>query len=112
PITAPDPASMLEIGPLPGTEPSRDCPLCPRLVGLREDLRVEYPGWWNAPVRVFGDPQASIAVIGLAPGKHGANRTGRPFTGDSAGDLLFATLTKFGLAEGQYDRGVDDGLDL
>jgi uracil-DNA glycosylase family 4 len=86
--------------------------LCPRLVGLREECRAEYPDWWNAPVRAFGDPAASIAIIGLAPGKHGANRTGRPFTGDYAGDLLFATLAKFGLSEGNYAGKVDDELRL
>jgi uracil-DNA glycosylase family 4 len=98
--------------PLPGTEPSHDCPLCPRLVAFRESCRAEYPDWWNAPVRAFGDPSARIAIVGLAPGKHGANRTGRPFTGDFAGELLFATLAKLGLAEGQYDARVDDGLAL
>jgi uracil-DNA glycosylase family 4 len=72
--------------------------------------RDEHPDWWNGPVRAFGDPEAWLAIIGLAPGKHGANRTGRPFTGDYAGDLLFATLDKFGLSNGQYDSRVDDGL--
>ena len=94
------------------TEPSRDCPLCPRLVSLREALRVEHPDWWNAPVPALGDPGAWLAIVGLAPGKHGANRTGRPFTGDYAGDLLFATLEKFGLAEGRYAARPDDGLTL
>jgi uracil-DNA glycosylase family 4 len=98
--------------PLPGTEPPHDCPLCPRLVAFREACRAEYPDWWNAPVRAFGDPSARIAIVGLAPGKHGANRTGRPFTGDFAGELLFATLAKLGLAAGQYDARVDDGLVL
>lgn len=73
---------------------------------------MEFPGWWNAPVPAFGDPMAHIAIIGLAPGKHGANRTGRPFTGDFAGDLLFATLAKFGLTDGAYDRRIDDGMTL
>lgn len=98
--------------PLPDTEPPHDCPICPRLVQSRTDLRLEYPDWWNAPVPAFGDPLARIAVIGLAPGKHGANRTGRPFTGDYAGDLLFATLAKFGLSEGEYQSTPDDGLTL
>ncbi|MDF0488225.1 uracil-DNA glycosylase [Sphingomonas sp. H39-1-10] len=98
--------------PLPGTEPPHDCPLCPRLVALRESLRVEYPGWWNAPVPALGDPDAWLGIIGLAPGKHGANRTGRPFTGDYAGDLLFATLAKFGLASGVYEARPDDSLRL
>lgn len=98
--------------PLPMTEPPRDCPLCPRLVAFREALRVEHPGWWNAPVRAFGDPAARIAIVGLAPGKHGANRTGRPFTGDYAGELLFATLSKFGLTTGAYLARADDGFTL
>lgn len=78
--------------------PPRDCPRCPRLVDLREALRIEQPEWWNAPVPAIGDPDAWLLVVGLAPGKHGANRTGRPFTGDAAGGLLFTTLGKFGLA--------------
>ncbi len=98
--------------PIADTEPPRDCPLCPRLVGLREDLRAEYPDWWNAPVNAFGDPGAWLAIVGLAPGKHGANRTGRPFTGDYAGDLLFSTLTKFGLAAGTYAGAPEDDLAL
>lgn len=98
--------------PLPGTEPPRDCPRCPRLVAFRHACQVEYPDWWNAPVPLFGDPDAWLALAGLAPGKHGANRTGRPFTGDYAGDLLFATLAEFGLSRGVYDARVDDGLTL
>lgn len=98
--------------PIPETEPSRDCPRCPRLVTFREELRGEYPDWWNAPVPAFGDPDAWLAIVGLAPGKHGANRTGRPFTGDHAGELLFATLAKFGLATGRYDARPDDGFAL
>jgi uracil-DNA glycosylase family 4 len=98
--------------PLSALEPPRDCPLCPRLVAFRHTCRSEYPDWWNAPVPAFGDPGAWLAVIGLAPGKHGANRTGRPFTGDYAGDLLYATLDKFGLSSGRYDARSDDGLQL
>lgn len=98
--------------PLPGTEPPHDCPRCPRLVALRRECRTEYPNWWNAPVYAFGDRGAWLAFAGLAPGKHGANRTGRPFTGDYAGDLLFATLAEFGLSNGRYDARVDDGLTL
>jgi len=98
--------------PLPAAEPPHDCPLCPRLVAFREDLRIEHPDWWNAPVPAFGDPDAWLCIIGLAPGKHGANRTGRPFTGDYAGDLLFATLAKFGFTRGAYDARPDDGLTL
>jgi len=102
----------LATSPAPRAEPPRDCPLCPRLVAFREALRVEHPGWWNAPVPAFGDPEAWLGIVGLAPGKHGANRTGRPFTGDFAGLLLFQTLLKFGLADGQYDARSDDGLQL
>ncbi len=98
--------------PMPETEPPHDCPLCPRLVAFRELLQAQHPDWWNAPVPAFGDPQGWLAIAGLAPGMHGANRTGRPFTGDYAGDLLFATLAKFGLTEGVYDGRPDDGLAL
>jgi uracil-DNA glycosylase family 4 len=86
--------------------------LCPRLVALRYDLRAEHPGWWNAPVPAFGDRDAWLAIVGLAPGMRGANRTGRPFTGDYAGDLLFSTLLKLGLAEGDYRGDPADGLRL
>jgi uracil-DNA glycosylase family 4 len=105
-------ASLLSPSPIPKAEPSRDCPLCPRLVAFREELRAEYPDWWNAPVPAFGDPKAWLGIVGLAPGKHGANRTGRPFTGDLAGVLLFETLLKFGLAQGRYEERIDDGLRL
>lgn len=98
--------------PLAPSEPSRDCPHCPRLVALRDQLRDAHADWWNAPVPAFGDPDAWLAIIGLAPGKHGANRTGRPFTGDAAGDLLFRTLDKFGLSDGSYGSAADDGLTL
>jgi uracil-DNA glycosylase family 4 len=98
--------------PVPHAEPPRDCPLCPRLVAFREGLRVEHPDWWNAPVPVFGHPDAWLGIVGLAPGMHGANRTGRAFTGDYAGLLLYRTLLKFGLAEGSYDERSDDGLAL
>jgi uracil-DNA glycosylase family 4 len=97
---------------LPDTEPPHDCPLCPRLVSFREGLRGEHPDWWNAPVPAFGDRQAWLAIVGLAPGMKGANRTGRPFTGDFAGDLLFATLAKFGFTRGKYEGHPDDGLTL
>jgi len=103
---------MFAPSPIPTTEPPRDCPLCPRLVAFREELRAEHPDWWNAPVNAFGDPAAWLGIIGLAPGKHGANRTGRPFTGDFAGDLLFATLDKFGLSSGRYEGRPDDDLRL
>lgn len=98
--------------PLSSTEPPHDCPLCPRLVALREEIAAEHPDWWNAPVPAWGDPKAWLALIGLAPGKHGAHRTGRPFTGDYAGDLLFETLLDHGLAQGSYDAHVDDRLRL
>jgi uracil-DNA glycosylase family 4 len=98
--------------PVPAQEAPRDCPLCPRLVRFREELRCEHPGWWNAPVPHFGDPDAWLAICGLAPGKNGANRTGRPFTGDYAGVLLYETLLKFGLAQGEYGETPDDTLRL
>ena len=104
--------SPADLSPLPQAEAPRDCPLCPRLVAFRHECRAEHPGWWNAPVPAFGDPAAWLAIIGLAPGKHGANRTGRPFTGDFAGELLYATLQKFGLAEGEYRADPFDGLRL
>jgi uracil-DNA glycosylase family 4 len=96
----------------PEFEAPPDCPLCPRLVAFREALRAEYPDWWNSPVPHYGDPAAWLAICGLAPGKHGANRTGRPFTGDHAGVLLYETLRKFGLAEGEYEERPDDSLRL
>ena len=91
-----------DLSPIPQAEAPRDCPLCPRLVRLRQDLRIEHPDWWNAPVPAFGDAKAWLAIVGLAPGKRGANRTGQPFTGDFSGEFFFATLLKLGLAEGQY----------
>ncbi len=103
---------MFPESPVPDLEAPRDCPLCPRLVGFREALREEHPGWWNAPVPHFGDPEAWLVLCGLAPGKQGANRTGRPFTGDFAGVLLYRTLLKFGLAEGTFAERPDDGLRL
>jgi uracil-DNA glycosylase family 4 len=98
--------------PVPDVEAPRDCPLCPRLVDFRLQLRAAHPDWWNAPVPAFGDPDAWLAIVGLAPGMWGANRTGRPFTGDHAGHLLFETLLRFGLAEGEYRETPDDGLRL
>jgi uracil-DNA glycosylase len=105
-------ASPADRSPLPNAEPPRDCPLCPRLVAFRQDCRAEYPDWWNAPVPAFGDPEAWLAIVGLAPGKHGSNRTGRPFTGDYAGDLLFSTFARYGLSEGDYRADPGDGLTL
>ena len=92
--------------------PDRDCPLCPRLVEFREAQRVKFPDWHNAPVASFGALDARFLIVGLAPGLRGANCTGRPFTGDWAGDLLYDTLKKFGFAEGTYDKRPDDGLRL
>lgn len=96
----------------PALEPARDCPLCPRLVGFRAEARRRIPGGHNAPVPSFGDRDGRLLVVGLAPGLQGANRTGRPFTGDYAGDLLYATLTEFGFANGLFDARIDDGLVL
>lgn len=93
-------------------EPSRDCALCPRLAAVRTASRKAYPDFFNAPVPAFGPFDARVLIVGLAPGLKGANRTGRPFTGDYAGDLLYATLPKFGFARGTYDRRADDGLVL
>jgi len=98
--------------PVPQVEAPRDCPLCPRLAAFRQGLRAEHSDWWNAPVPAFGDAQAWLAIVGLAPGMRGANRTGRPFTGDHAGHLFYATLLKFGLAKGAYGETPDDGLRL
>lgn len=105
-------ARPADLSPVPQAEAPRECPLCPRLVAFRHECRAEHPDWWNAPVPAFGDPDAWLAIIGLAPGKHGANRTGRPFTGDYAGELLYSTLLKFGLAEGEYRADPADGLRL
>lgn len=95
-----------------GPEPARDCPLCPRLVAYRLTNRTEHPDWWNGPAGSFGDPSARLLVVGLAPGRKGANRTGRPFTGDFAGVLLYETLLATGFAAGRYDARPDDGLRL
>ena len=97
---------------LSGPEPSRDCPLCPRLVAYRQANRAEHPDWFNGPAPSFGDPAARLLVVGLAPGRMGANRTGRPFTGDYAGVLLYETLIKFGFARGRYAARPDDGIEL
>jgi uracil-DNA glycosylase family 4 len=92
--------------------PGRDCPLCPRLVAYREANRAKWPEWHNAPVPCWGPKEARIMVLGLAPGVKGANRTGRPFTGDHAGRLLYATLLKYGLATGEYREDPQDGMAL
>lgn len=93
-------------------EPARDCPLCPRLVAYRARNAAENPDWFNGPAPSFGDPQARLLVVGLAPGRTGANRTGRPFTGDYAGDLLYSTLLTYGFASGAYRADPADGLTL
>jgi uracil-DNA glycosylase family 4 len=93
-------------------EPDRDCPFCPRLADFRSEARARQPEWFNAPVASFGDPNARLLIVGLAPGLQGANRTGRPFTGDYAGDLLYATLIEYGFAKGVYQARPDDGLKL
>jgi len=93
-------------------EARADCPLCPRLVAFRGRNQTAEPGWYNGAVPSFGEAAARLLIVGLAPGLRGANRTGRPFTGDYAGDLLYATLLKLGLAEGEYRADPDDGLRL
>jgi uracil-DNA glycosylase family 4 len=98
--------------PAASGKPGRDCPLCPRLKTFREEWRRREPEWFNAPVASFGPQSARLLIVGLAPGLRGANRTGRPFTGDYAGDLLYATLLKFGFARGHYAARPDDGLAL
>ncbi len=95
-----------------GAEPCRDCSFCPRLVAFRQENRAANPDWFNAPVPSFGDEDARLLIVGLAPGLRGANRTGRPFTGDYAGVLLYGTLLKFGFACGDYGERADDGLRL
>jgi uracil-DNA glycosylase family 4 len=92
--------------------PSADCPLCPRLAAFRNANRRTFPDWHNAPVASFGDPAATLLIVGLAPGLRGANRTGRPFTGDHAGEILYATLGRFGFARGDYRAAPDDRLEL
>ena len=93
-------------------EPPRDCPLCPRLVAYRRENQAQHPDWFNGPAPSFGDKDARLLIVGLAPGRKGANRTGRPFTGDYAGTLLFETLSKFGFANGTFEARPDDSLRL
>ncbi|HEX7883769.1 MAG TPA: uracil-DNA glycosylase [Afipia sp.] len=93
-------------------EPLPDCPLCPRLKDYRDANRAQHPHWFNAPVPSFGPADAQLLIVGLAPGLQGANRTGRPFTGDFAGDLLYGTLIELGFARGAYEARPDDGLTL
>ena len=100
---------MADLGP---PEAPRDCPLCPRLVAYREQHREANPQWFNGAAPSFGDETARLLVVGLAPGRQGANRTGRPFTGDYAGVLLYETLAHFGFARGVYQARPDDGFQL
>ncbi len=110
PTTGMPEARLRDVPSIPA--PPRDCPLCPRLVAFRQRWRALEPGWHNAPVPSFGPASAPLLIVGLAPGLRGANRTGRPFTGDYAGDLLYATLLDFGFAEGAYRMHPEDGLVL
>jgi uracil-DNA glycosylase family 4 len=93
-------------------EPARDCPLCPRLVAFRQNIRRVHPDWFNGAVPSFGPETARLLIVGLAPGLKGANRTGRPFLGDYAGELLYRTLLKFGLARGRHDPAAPGDLEL
>ena len=93
-------------------EPERDCPLCPRLVDFRAENREAHPDWFNGAVPSFGPEDARLLIVGLAPGLKGANRTGRPFLGDYAGELLYRTLLKFGLARGRHDPAAPEELEL
>jgi uracil-DNA glycosylase family 4 len=106
------PVAGIPPGHLIDDDIGRDCPRCPRLAALRHDLREKQPALHNAPVPSFGPVTARLLIVGLAPGLQGANRTGRPFTGDYAGDLLYATLARFGFASGEYAARPDDGLRL
>jgi uracil-DNA glycosylase family 4 len=103
---------MTESAGPPHEIPGRDCPLCPRLVAFRTAQRAENPAWFNAPVPAFGPLSAELLIVGLAPGRRGANRTGRPFTGDYAGDLLYASLLKARFAAGDYLAHPEDGVML
>ena len=96
----------------PVPEPPTNCALCPRLTAFRRDNQIAHPDWFNGAAPSFGNDTASLLVVGLAPGLQGANRTGRPFTGDYAGDLLYATIDAYGFSEGTYDSRPDDGFQL
>lgn len=92
--------------------PDKDCQTCPRLAGFRTANRAAFPLMFNAPVPSFGEDNPQLLIVGLAPGLRGANFTGRPFTNDYAGDLLYPTLVKFGFARGTYDKRANDGLEM
>jgi uracil-DNA glycosylase family 4 len=98
--------------PVAAAQPGRNCPRCPRLAAFRQRWRSEEPDWFNAPVPSFGERDARLLIVGLAPGLQGANRTGRPFTGDFAGVLLYETLARYGFSRGTFDARPDDGLEL
>src|SRR5690606_8972861 len=110
------PGSVMPAAAAIRAEPSRDCPLCPRLHGFIADWRAREPEWFNAPLPTFsargGDETVRLLIVGLAPGLRGANRTGRPFTGDYAGDLLYSTLARFGFSHGEFKARPDDGVEL
>lgn len=97
---------------MPQPTPAKNCSLCPRLTSFREENINQFPEWFNGAVPPFGDENGKLLIVGLAPGLRGANRTGRPFTGDYAGDLLYPTLQKFGLVDGTYQASPDDGIIL
>ena len=105
-------AAVEEGGPAADREPAADCRLCPRLAAFRADNRRKLPDFHNRPVAAFGGAGARLLIVGLAPGLRGANRTGRPFTGDYAGELLYPSLLRFGFAEGGFAAHADDGLHL
>jgi uracil-DNA glycosylase len=106
-------AVALPAASIPGRpEPAEDCPLCPRLVAFREENKRAHPDWFNGAVPSFGPGTARLLIVGLAPGLKGANRTGRPFLGDHAGELLYRTLLKVGLARGRHDLAAPDALEL
>ncbi len=111
-MTRSQPLTQPHTLPTAAPEPDYNCSFCPRLVAFHEANRQAHPDWHNGPVASFGDPQARLLIVGLAPGLQGANKTARPFTGDYAGDLLYATLEKFGLSKGTYAARPDDGLTL
>ena len=96
----------------PAYQPPANCPLCPRLFDFRQTNRRAFPDFFNDPVPSFGSLEAPLLVVGLAPGLKGANRTGRPFTGDYAGELLYGSLKRHGLARGEYGAKRDDGFEL